>query len=693
MKNLNSLIVILIIASIGFSLNLDLKWMQKVDGTIVSAAVSDSGTLAVLTDRDLVYLFDRYGNFIAKVNVYGDISDIVYNKGLFIVMEPEGDKLWLIYENGSLWKTLTIQDASVYRAETTDYGILLYGSDIKLVDLNGSTKWTITLRYPHEATAGAVRGKYFYYSLLPVGKIYVLDLENGRNVAESSFNLGGRFTAVAMTTCGNYLAVLTLTNLYLMDISKVVPSVVWESSEAGGEPFEKIAFSPDCRYIAVGDVDTGRLKVFDITGKLVFTKVVPNTFFVFWQNNNLFAVTPGEIYAFTVDESALSPPTPSLMGLKVKIEKIIEFSIKESISSLDFEFFLIRNLEVTPDGYIGASFHNIFIIETIEGDLVNLINTDGNIYSIDYYNGFFALGTGNSVYLVNKNGTLINEINTQGILSAKYPLIIEDGIALCNLNSSQKLVKCVKLDYSGTLKWETELNVSTVDGSLTEVFIARSNSNDQFYLFLEVSKDDDSGNAHYYLYLYTVNPRDGKITFKTIIFKNNPKSHHIKRIESCGSYLLTRSYLTRSMIDISDPSHAKVLWEKTFSTPVIDNSHLIDIDKSPWIHMEAFSQDCNYLALLSSSKLLVVNRDGEVLGRVNPVDFGHVAWSGDKIVVASLFGYAKIYKVTPIAASQSELIITSSSSGAEKGIPSVALIGGLASIASRKLLKRRAYNK
>jgi len=125
-----------------------------------------------------------------------------------------------------------------------------------------------------------------------------LIVKDGSVVNEIGYGEGALDTAV----CGKYLAVSTDSYLYLYDLSDPEnPRELWRVG--GVNLVFQVAFSPDCKYIAVADLLNHKLKIFDIKGNLVLEKDFGKEVWsvAWWKDRIAVGLDGGDIYVYKVE--------------------------------------------------------------------------------------------------------------------------------------------------------------------------------------------------------------------------------------------------------------------------------------------------------------------------------------------------------------------------------------------------------
>ena len=273
-------------------------------GEIHSLAFSDTGNLGVATDKICAYVFDPNGTLLNKVCSTLYMRDVSYCCGKFGFINYD-EHAYIMDENGNLIKKIKVgydyDEVIVMRPN----GFLACDHRCAFFDFNGKKKWDVNIE-------SAVKGPSYYK-----GYWYVADrvwnrlfiIKDGTIVNRISYRGSAEGTAV----CGNYLAVVTWYNLYLYDLNDPAnPKEIWKVG--GIDEGWQVAFSPDCRYIAVADRYGHKLKIYNINGNLVLEKGYGDqdadwvTAVAWWNDRIAVGLFDGRVYVYSVRKLKLFFP-------------------------------------------------------------------------------------------------------------------------------------------------------------------------------------------------------------------------------------------------------------------------------------------------------------------------------------------------------------------------------------------------
>ena len=267
-------------------------WSYKAEDTIYGLAFNDSGNLGVASADHCAYTLDPNGNLLNKVCRNDFMYDVSYSDGRFGLINFD-DHTYITDENGNLIKKIHVGDDYDSAITLVLNGFVACAERCAFFDFNGNKLWDVDV--------GIVENGPSYYQ----GYWYVADynwdklliIKDGSIVKEISYGEGVYDT----TICGKYLAVSTCCSLYLYDLSDPKnPKEIWKAK--GFDWVRQVAFSPDCKYIAVADTYNNKLKIYDINGNLVlgksFNAVVVSV--AWWRNRLAVGLEDGTIHVYRV---------------------------------------------------------------------------------------------------------------------------------------------------------------------------------------------------------------------------------------------------------------------------------------------------------------------------------------------------------------------------------------------------------
>ena len=239
-------------------------WSYETESRIRALAFSEDGKLGVVSY--CAYILDQSGKLLNKVCGNSDMLDVSYSNGVFGFVNDDGYAyLSHVFKGSRSWKKVYVgYDYSVAITVLPD-GFIACWKRCTRFGFNGDRKWDADVG--SVVNGPAVHKGHAYMADYDWDKLLIFRLRSGKKINEIKYEEHALDTAA----CGNYLAVTTWSYLYLYDIGEPAnPEELWR---VGGFDWARnVAFSPDCRYIAVSDANNRRLKAFSVYGKLMYEK-------------------------------------------------------------------------------------------------------------------------------------------------------------------------------------------------------------------------------------------------------------------------------------------------------------------------------------------------------------------------------------------------------------------------------------
>jgi hypothetical protein len=236
-------------------------WSYETGQMVSALAFSEDGKLGVASGR-CAYIFDQSGKLLNKVCGSRAMNNASYSNGIFGFTNDDGNAY--LFKGSRFWKEVHVGWKCDNAITVLPDGFIACQYRCARFDFNGNKKWDVNVGYV--VNGPAVR-KGLIYIADSWGKLHIISKIDGSEANEISY----RESAYNIAVCGDYLAVGTEHYLYLYDISEPAnPEELWRVG--GFNIASNVAFSPDCRYIAVSDVKNRRLKAFSVYGKLMYEK-------------------------------------------------------------------------------------------------------------------------------------------------------------------------------------------------------------------------------------------------------------------------------------------------------------------------------------------------------------------------------------------------------------------------------------
>jgi hypothetical protein len=244
----------------GEELNVTQLWTVQTGGFVYGITI-DQDLVGAASETDGAYVIGSDGtplSYVSDSNIFDSSS---FN-GLLGFVEYDGGAVQLY--SGS-WRTVSVPYGDIWSISLTDTGMLLCGTECYFTDYNGNTLWHTTLVDSWSVAPinkPAVKGSYAYVPYgydFAHGFISVIDLSNG-NVLWTSQDFGEHLYGADV--CGDKLAVGTESQVLLFDISNPTSPRLINSKSGFGIAF-RVAFSDDCKYLAVVDMANEKLYILD----------------------------------------------------------------------------------------------------------------------------------------------------------------------------------------------------------------------------------------------------------------------------------------------------------------------------------------------------------------------------------------------------------------------------------------------
>ena len=273
-------------------------------GTIYSLAFSESGNLGVASEGGCAYVFNSKGSLLSKICGNGIMYNDSYLNGRFGFINND-EHAYITDERGKLIKKVHVGGDYDWAITMTSNGFVACAGRCAFFDFDGNKKWDVDVGIVYNGPAH-YKG-YWYVADRDWKKLLII--KDGTIVNSIDYGEKAYDTAV----CGKYLAVTTSEHLYLYDLGDLAnPKEIWKVG--GIDEGWQVAFSPDCRYIAVADMDGHKLKVYYINGNLVLEKYYRDqkeddvTAVTWWKNRIAVGLGDGNVYIYSVRTAKLFFP-------------------------------------------------------------------------------------------------------------------------------------------------------------------------------------------------------------------------------------------------------------------------------------------------------------------------------------------------------------------------------------------------
>ncbi|ALU11573.1 hypothetical protein EYM_02635 [Ignicoccus islandicus DSM 13165] len=310
---MRALAITLLIMVTVQALSLTELWSYVAHGITVGIAFSEDGKMGIAPAWDgCAHILDPDGNLINKFCGKSSMDDVSYLNNKFGFVNFDG-YAYILNPDGTLWKKIYVGSDYGEAIVMLPNGFIACWYRCAYFDFNGNEHWDINVGVVEYRPS--VYNNYIYIADMSWDKLIVVELNSGNIVKEITYDEPVDDTAV----CGKYLAVTTDHYLYLYEIDDPLnPRELWKASgfdNSGSYERGGIAFSPDCRYLAVADRGNNELKLFNVRGELVLTKEFPSgVWSVAWWNDRI-AIGLGnhEVHVYKLEgytPTKLSPKLP-----------------------------------------------------------------------------------------------------------------------------------------------------------------------------------------------------------------------------------------------------------------------------------------------------------------------------------------------------------------------------------------------
>ncbi len=252
--------LITLAVSILWSSGLSELWSYNVVGPVYGLAFSDDGLLGVASWDGKAYILDPRGRVLKIMKAYESLRDASYSSGKFAFVSH--DNYVNITEKGTLVSKRYYVGPEMNEAVTvTDKGFMACWTKCAFYSFNGSALWDIN------STWGVKNGPAYssgYWYIADWDGEQLLIVKDGKLLNIIKYDEWSYDVAA----CGSRLAVTTSSNLYLYDLSDPTePKELWK--RGGFAEAYQLAFSPNCKYVAVVDVGKRELEVYGSDGKML----------------------------------------------------------------------------------------------------------------------------------------------------------------------------------------------------------------------------------------------------------------------------------------------------------------------------------------------------------------------------------------------------------------------------------------
>ncbi|UXD21754.1 hypothetical protein IPA_07620 [Ignicoccus pacificus DSM 13166] len=278
---------------------LTLLWRHGFSGTADAVAIADNGNVGVANYDNCAYVLSKTGSVLGKYCGGDDVDDASYCCGKFGFADID-DYDYFLDVTGNYLKAIHVGDDYDFAITMLPNGFIACDDYCGYFTYSGSQIWSTEL--DGEARNGpAVYKSYVYVPDYGEDEVEILSLSDGSVLNKMSFSSAVHDVGV----CGKYLAVVTSNKLYLYKLTDPTdPTYLWSVGNIyiNDEYSQNLAFSPDCRYVAVADTGNRALKIYDIQGNLVLKRSFPDPVRgVDWRKDWIAVSSGYYVYLFKVE--------------------------------------------------------------------------------------------------------------------------------------------------------------------------------------------------------------------------------------------------------------------------------------------------------------------------------------------------------------------------------------------------------
>lgn len=303
----------LLLGSVALSaMNLTLLWSYRAGYSIDDLAFADNGNLAVAPSvTNCAYVFSPNGTILNKVCGGWEMYDVSYCCGVYAFVNWD-QYVYVTYKNGTVIEKFLIGSDYNRAVSLVWDGFVACNDKCGFFSFKSNMTWSVDVK---AVDNGPAYYEGFWY--VPNWLNWTLTIiSNSTGYVPNSLFLGESVWDAKV--CNDYLAVSTRTRLFLFSLKNNVthPRELWRVR--GFNNAYQIAFSPDCKYIAVADKDNKELKIYDINGTLVFSKAFGSNVNAvdWWMDRIAVGLNNGNVYVYKVEGyNATVTPTSTKLAL------------------------------------------------------------------------------------------------------------------------------------------------------------------------------------------------------------------------------------------------------------------------------------------------------------------------------------------------------------------------------------------
>ena len=274
-------------------MELELLWRRISPARNISMAFSEDGLLGV---SSFCSIYNKEGKR-RKACEYDTISVSYCCDTFAFLSKVFGMELILVDKRGNVIGKRKLHSLT-YGVGFSNEGFLVCGGGgCKLYDMDWNEVWGIHYNYIAYDRPAYYKG-YWY---IPTFAGFVIIKAR---IAVRERKLPHYEQSLSVDVCDKYLALSTESHIHLFELDDPLkPKMLW-MIKGIAMPLS-IAFSPDCKYIAVAENDRHRLRIYDLNGNLVFKRRMCCVGSVaWWQDRLAVGIENKAICMYKVNEEA-----------------------------------------------------------------------------------------------------------------------------------------------------------------------------------------------------------------------------------------------------------------------------------------------------------------------------------------------------------------------------------------------------
>ncbi len=309
------LLLSLALINLGMAYNIKLKKLWSVlaaDNRIEAIAFNENGLMGAVSFDYCIYFVDQGGNVLSHYCGDDYMNDVSYANHKFLAINYD-NYLYVFDENGNFIKKVNVGEHFDDGVTAFSKGFIVCDEDCAYYDWSFNQIWTVHVGDNVRTSGPAVAKGYVYAMAVKDMKIKIFKLDTGSYVG--AIKLDDK--PLDVEACGNYLAVATSRSVYLYVLDNPTnPRLLWRAKDfwMGDTPDSRhLAFSPDCKYIAVADTSHDKVVVLEYrNGNRVVEYITLSPYTVGWWRDRIVVGGKGRLTEpqFIVEKPKTATVTP-----------------------------------------------------------------------------------------------------------------------------------------------------------------------------------------------------------------------------------------------------------------------------------------------------------------------------------------------------------------------------------------------